>query len=250
MKENYNIRNLNENDILSVVNIVRGSFDEEYLLPSIYRGKGIEKFINNELKNKFSPYKYFVLCNDELVIGYAEFKVFKSESMAFLNIISVRDEYKNKGVGRKLLEYCQDFFFKNGFNAIQLDVYKTNIIALNWYNDFGFNLIKTNSLYRINFNNKTPVFNNIYIQNFPQFQELQQTLGFYFLDVIIGNKNIVIGFIENDLFLRGNYDQSIYAQLEYLSNSLKIKNVYFIGNICQSLECSFINEIIRMELKL
>ena len=73
MKEKYQIRFLKQDDISTVTSIVKLSFEISYLIPSIYRGFGIEKFITNELDNPFSSYKYFVISNGEEIIGYAEF---------------------------------------------------------------------------------------------------------------------------------------------------------------------------------
>src|SRR5665647_738318 len=132
MKEKYNIKELDKNDIALAVNLVRRSFNNDFLIPSIYRSKGIERFIANELENRFSPYKYFVICIDNVIVGFVEFKIFSNLSMAFLNIICISNEYKNKGVGSTLFEYCRAYFLKNNFKSIQLDVYKTNVQALKW----------------------------------------------------------------------------------------------------------------------
>ena len=86
MKEVHNIRQIQEEDVDAVVDVVRGAFDNNYLIPSIYRCKGIKDFISNEINNMFSPYRYFVYCVGEEIAGYAEYKIFKSSGVAFLNI--------------------------------------------------------------------------------------------------------------------------------------------------------------------
>ena len=220
------------------------------MIPSIYRAKGIEKFISNELDNLFSPYKYFVLCYENEIAGYVEYKIFESTSTAFLNIIAVSNDYKQKGIGRKLFEYSRNFFSQRGFNSIQLDVYKTNTVAFNWYLSFGFGHKSSNSFYQIELDAKHQKPNQIYIQNYPQYKELHKKFGFYFLDVTIANENIRLGTIEKDLIVRGVFTQSLREQLLYFSKILEFENLYFIGGNCEFEECKFMNEIIRMELNI
>lgn len=249
-KEKYSIRSIEKEDVAKVVRLVTTSFEKEYLIPSIYKGKGIEKFISNELDNQFSPYKHFVLCYENEIAGYVEFKIFESTSTAFLNIIAVSNDYKQKGIGRKLFEYSRIFFSQRGFNSIQLDVYKTNTVALNWYLSFGFEQKSSNSFYKLELDAKNQRPNQIYIQNYPQYKELQKIYGFYFLDLTIGNENIRLGTIEKDLIVRGVYTQSLREQLLYFSETLEFENLYLIGSNCEFEECKLMNEIIRMELNI
>ena len=101
MKENYKINLLQQKDVSKATNIVKTSFEKTYLIPSIYRGRGIEHFISNEIENPFSPYRYFVLFEENVIVGFAEYKIFESTSTAFLNIIAVNNECKNRGIGKK-----------------------------------------------------------------------------------------------------------------------------------------------------
>lgn len=249
-KEKYNIRSIVKEDVAKVVSLVTSSFEQDYLIPSIYRGKGIAKFISNELDNIFSPYRYFVLCCENEIAGYVEFKIFESASIAFLNIIAVNNDYKQKGIGRKLFEYSRIFFSEIGINSIQLDVYKSNTIALNWYLSIGFEQKSYNSLYKIELEAKNQKTNQIRLQNYPQYKELQKIFGFSFLDLTIENENIRVGTIGKDIIVRGIYTQSLRDQLLNFSEVLKFENLYFIGSNCAFEECKFMNEIFRMELNI
>ena len=155
-----------------------------------------------------------------------------------------------KGIGRKLFEYSRNFFLERGFNSIQLDVYKSNTIALNWYLSLGFEQKSSNSLYKIELEAKNQKPNKINIQNYPQYLELQKIFGFYFLDLTIENEKSRVGTIENDLIVRGIYTQSLREQLSYFLEVLKFENIYFIGSNCEFKECIFIDKIFRMELKI
>ena len=248
--EEYSIRSIVKEDVKKVVGLVRSSFEKEYLISSIYRGKGIEKFISNELDNQFSSYRYFILCHENDIAGYVEFKIFESTSVAFLNIIAISNDYKQKGVGRKLFDFSRSFFSHRGFSSIQLDVYKTNTVALNWYLSLGFKQKSFNSFYKIGLDVKNQKPNQIYIQNYPQYKELHKIFGFYFLDITIAFENMRLGTIENDLFVRGVYTQSLREQLLAFSKEFKFENIYFVGSYCEFEECKSMNEIIQMELNI
>ncbi|OJX49483.1 MAG: hypothetical protein BGO88_14675 [Flavobacterium sp. 38-13] len=250
-KENYNIRFAKKDDVAEIVKLVRTSFNQNYLIPSIYRGKGIEKFVLQELDNPFSPYRYFVLMDEDEIAGYAEYKIFESASMAFLNMISVNNKYKNKGIGRKLFDYTRVFFLEMGLKAIQLDVYETNSIALSWYSGLGFRQSNAVSFFKIKLKQEVnEIQHKLYIQNYPQYKELQNTFGFYFLDLTLAGESIRLGVIEQDLIIRGSYTQALEERLTHFSKILGFENVYFIGTGIQSGTGEFVDKIIRMELNI
>lgn len=251
MKEKFSIKEMKKEDIPVVVKLVRESFDNTYLIPSIYRAKGIVKFISNELENKLSPYKYFCFWNGDQIIGFSEFKIHSSTGIVFLNIIAVSNEYKNQGIGRQLLDKSRKYFIDYGFKTIQLDVYKTNRIAIKWYSQFGFKQESSKLFYKIALKpNGQIVSKGFYISNYSQFKEITESFGFYFLEVGIGLSNLKFGFIENDLFWRGNYDRNIIQELSHFAEILKIDNIYFIGNTPNIVESELIDEIVRMEIKI
>lgn len=250
MNEKYDIRELEAKDVAGVVSLVKSSFNENYLLTSIYRCKGINEFIISELENEFSLYKYFVLCVNDNLAAYIEYKVFKKKNMTFLNIVSVSNEFKNHKFGSKIFEYSKAYFQKEGFQSMELDVYATNKIALGWYKKYGFEKLRSNSFYRVNLNKVSQNKSDIYIKNFPQYKVIKRTLGFYFLNVIIECKDVILGVIENDLIIMGEYYQSINPHLSYISKTLLVKNIYYIGNECHFPECKFIDQIERMKLNI
>lgn len=249
-KEEYNIRLLEKQDISKAIALVTSSFEKEFLIPSIYRGKGIEKFITKELDNIFSPYRYFVLLNENEVAGYLEYKIFQNSKVAFLNIIAVSNAYKQKGIGKKLLEFSMSFFAERQFSFIQLDVYKTNTVALNWYLSFGFEHKNSNSFFKIKLNNNKAEHNSILIQNYPQFKELHEEFGFSLLDISLGTDSFKIGTIEKDLILRNTYSQTLLDELPNFMEMMHFHNLYFVGNNCEAKESKLINEILRMELNI
>lgn len=249
MKENYRIETLKLEDIDSVVSIVRESFEPTYLIPSVYRGSGISRFLDNELKNPFSPYRYFVLFEGDQVAGYAEFKTFRDSSTAFLNMIAVNNEYKNRGVGNKLYTHTKNHFKNLGYRSIALDVYGSNAVALKWYINFGFTEVSSTSLYEIKINTASETTDPISISNFPQYKALQEEYGFYFLDINVGSGILRLGTIENDGILRSEYSTDFNTSLSNLKQKLNLNKIYYIGNN-EHLDLQPIDNIIRMELNL
>ena len=249
MKENYKINLLQPKDVSKVIDIVKASFERTYLIPSIYRGKGIENFISNEIENPFSPYRYFVLFETNVIVGFAEYKIFESTSTAFLNIIAVNNDCKNKGIGKKLFEYTKNYFGERGFESLALDVYESNTVAFNWYKGFGFNQTNSTAFYEIEIERKKQESAKIYIQNYPQYKALQNKYGFYFLDIVVGNESIRLGTIDKDLIIRENYSPSLRLNLPYLLAKFEFEKIYFIGNDSHT-EFRIIDKIIRMELNI
>ncbi|TDE29155.1 GNAT family N-acetyltransferase [Flavobacterium ranwuense] len=250
MKEVHNIRPIQEEDIDAVVEVVREAFDSNYLIPSIYRCKGIRNFISSEINNVFSPYRYFVYCVGEEIAGYAEYKILKSSGVAFLNIIAVNNKYKNKGIGGILFKHTRDFFIKEGFCSIHLDVYETNFVALNWYTGFGFKKTSFNYFYKVGIDSENQKPFEFFVQNFAQYKVVNDVFGFYFLDISNASEDIRLGTIDGDLFIRGNYTQSLRIQLDDFTKKISFRKLYYLGSECNFSECEFIDKIIRMELNI
>lgn len=252
MKENYKIKLIQQENISSFVKIIRESFKSEYLIPSIYRGEGIEKYIQCELNNNFSPNRYFAAYNDYQILGCAEFKIISGSDIFFLNMIASNKKFMSAGIGKAIMNHAFDFFVNMGFKSIHLDVYNDNKIALQWYSQLGFRKIFTNYLYTVNPSILNSEQYNIYIHNFAHYKILKEWFGFYYLDVKIDDQSLIVGQIQNDLIFRGNYDDSMKKVIKPLFENLKISNIYYIGNkeFEKNPELKLKNKIIRMELKL
>jgi ribosomal protein S18 acetylase RimI-like enzyme len=250
MREKYNIRFATKKDTPSIVYLVTTAFEKKYLIPSVYRGKGIDKFILGELENNFSRFKYFLICDKDKVIGCAEFKIYSNDLTVFFSLLSIRNEYKSKGIGRIIFEHCMKYFLNEGFKSIELDVYKTNCAALNLYERFGYKKVDSQSFYKLQLETIAQSKNDIYIQNYPQFKILHNKLGFSFLEVAIQDKSFKFGVVDNDLIIRGSYDSSVKQYLKCLCEILKLENIYIIGNPSKFKELEFIDNIYRMKLNL
>ncbi|MEN6352330.1 MAG: GNAT family N-acetyltransferase [Bacteroidales bacterium] len=249
MKENYKIRLINKDEVERFVQIFRESFKTEYLIPSIYRGLGIENFILNELNNPLSPYRYFGLFYNDKLIGCAEYKIINKDTV-FLNLIASDNEFKGKGVGKAIINKTFEYYSKKGYNKVQLDVYEGNDIALNWYNSLGFIELNKKSIYKLD-NALLEEEYSIYILNFPQYRKIVDTFGFYYIEVAIDDTTIRLGVINNDLIIRGEFNQYSRLASKYILKVMNFNCIYYVGDCDRDeTELTFMNNILRMELNL
>lgn len=250
MKENYKIRLIDKNDVERFVQIFRESFKTEYLIPSIYRGLGIKNFILNELNNPLSPYRYFGLFYNDKLIGCAEYKIINKDTF-FLNLIASDNEFKGKGVGKAIINNTFEYFSKKGYNKVQLDVYEDNEFVLKWYQSLGFVELYKKSIYKLDNFICDETTSPVYILNYPQYKQLSEYYGFNYIDVMIDNKIVRLGVIENDLIIREEYSEYSKFASAYILKKLNFMNIYFIGDCNhKEPELIFMNNILRMELNL
>lgn len=114
------ISELDRNDLIRI-NELENSF--HYVL------KDIKSDLNN---NPFSRYLLFI--KNSKIIGYLNYYVIYNRiEIANFNVL---EEYQNKGIGTKLLEYLIDKY-KNVDN-ITLEVKEDNLKAIHMYKKMGF----------------------------------------------------------------------------------------------------------------
>lgn len=202
MREEMKIIKASTKDIREIVSLVRESFDEEYLIPSIYRGRGVEFFLNYELENAFSPYCFFVAIEENDVIGYCEFKDFYPN--IFLNLIAISKDSKGKGVGSLFFDFFISYFNSKKYQSIMLDVFESNSIAIDWYNNLGFQKLFSKNLIKIDI----PV-NEIHLKyqilNYPQLRVEMDNFGFSIIKVKLEDSIYEYGIIDKSLFARNAY---------------------------------------------
>jgi ribosomal-protein-alanine N-acetyltransferase len=78
----------------------------------------------------------FIARNKNVFFGFIEFKL--NEFTASLFGISVKKEFRKKGIGKKLLNFFVDYCKKKGTKKISLIVKKNNFKAKNLYKSKGF----------------------------------------------------------------------------------------------------------------
>ena len=100
------------------------------------------KYLENEVENTFDKLKYFVLEEDEIIIGYISIDFNKNDCECELINIAVDVEFQNKSYGTRLMDYCLEIAKSIEKKAIKLEVLEKNLIAIRLYEKYGFKIVK------------------------------------------------------------------------------------------------------------
>ena len=113
-------------DNLSLINKIQTTFNV------LYKQK-------NELKTEFemNPYtKIYIYIENDNILGILHINDIYDRYE--INNIYVLEEYRNKGIASKLLEYVIELGKKNNILNITLEVRKNNVNAIKLYNKYNF----------------------------------------------------------------------------------------------------------------
>lgn len=121
---NPTIRKFTAEDIPQVYAIERESYPEPWP----------EQAFKDELGNEFSY--FYVADNDGLILGF--YDLWQYANVAHLLNIAIRRNYREKGLGRILLEHCIKEASKLGVDLIFLEVRVSNAVAISLYEKFAF----------------------------------------------------------------------------------------------------------------
>ena len=104
---------------------------------SIYDIEDLQYFIDEE--------RIFVYKIDNLIVGYILIyyknmpqKGYRHSNEILIDALGVLEEYRNQGIGTKLLEFIKEYAMKQGYTNIRLTVNQENEIARHLYEKVGF----------------------------------------------------------------------------------------------------------------
>lgn len=60
----------------------------------------------------------------------------------WIEALAVKEEYRSKGIGRKLINHLHDWFLSQGIKRIELNVYEFNDTAIKLYEKLGYSAIR------------------------------------------------------------------------------------------------------------
>lgn len=118
------IREMNESDIDDILEIEREAFTTPWS----------ESAFKSEMKNNLAY--YLVAIVEEKAIAYGGMWLILNE--AHITNIAVKEEYKGKGIGNKILEGLIEQSIVLGIMNMTLEVRESNKIARNLYKKHGF----------------------------------------------------------------------------------------------------------------
>ena len=118
-------------------------------LIAIYElGKLIHPNFNNNYKEEslFNEYTHILIYKDDVeTIGFIHYEILK-ETVNLLNIV-VKPEYRRKNIATLLLDNMMSSLCNKNIEHIILEVNINNILAINLYKKFNFNIIHTRKKY-------------------------------------------------------------------------------------------------------
>src|SRR6056297_593162 len=95
--------------------------------------------IKGEFNNKLALVLGVINTKTKELVGYSF--LFNIYDEVHINNIAVKTNYRNEGLGKKLLDYIIKYGKENHFSRITLEVRESNEKALKLYNKNGFELI-------------------------------------------------------------------------------------------------------------
>lgn len=105
----------------------------------------------SELFEKIDKNAIFIAAYDEEPMGYAAIYANNKETRtAYITLIAVKPEFQGRKIGRALMEACEKVSNENEMKCIMLEVAKSNLKAIRFYEKCGFEVCmpeKESSLY-------------------------------------------------------------------------------------------------------
>lgn len=94
----------------------------------------------------------FVAIEDNKIVGFITGEIFKKKAwynvqLGEINNIFVLEEYRQKGIGKKLVKTMMDTFKQEGITNIDLYTFGNNIDAIKFYEKIGFKKYNVQMLY-------------------------------------------------------------------------------------------------------
>ena len=114
--------------------------------PSFVRA---EKAIKGYLPNGFNTknHEFYNVTENEKVIGNVWIKVVKENRSAFLYEIYLKEEFRSKGIGKKVMTELESVLAVRKIAFFRLHVFGNNEHAINLYNNLGFQ-VAGNNMYK------------------------------------------------------------------------------------------------------
>ncbi|HPC36404.1 MAG TPA: ribosomal protein S18-alanine N-acetyltransferase [Candidatus Marinimicrobia bacterium] len=123
-KIDVRIRRADESDLPAILAIEEKSFVTAWT----------EDYFRHELYNPVS--RFYVLEKEKKILGYIVIWLFADES--HIANIAVHPEFRNAGLGGKLLNFSFEIAHRNGAKMITLEVNERNLAARRLYEKFQF----------------------------------------------------------------------------------------------------------------
>ena len=138
---NYIIREATLNDfdkgLLKV--FIEGYRYHQYGRPDIFANIS-DNDLKNDLIENFDRLNTIVILEDESIVGYLSYKI-KEKHTKKLDVdqLVILEQYRGKGLGKKLMDEAKKIAIDNGCDRIELNCWMFNENALAMYEHIGYN---------------------------------------------------------------------------------------------------------------
>ena len=138
---NYSIREATLNDfdkgLLKV--FIEGYRYHQNGRPDIFANIS-DNDLKNDLIENFDRLNTIVILEDESIVGYLSYKI-KEKHTKKLDVdqVAILEQYRGKGLGKKLMDEAQKIAIDNGCDRIELNCWMFNENALAMYEHIGYN---------------------------------------------------------------------------------------------------------------
>lgn len=138
---NYSIREATLNDfdkgLLKV--FIEGYRYHQNGRPDIFANIS-DNDLKNDLIENFDRLNTIVILEDESIVGYLSYKI-KEKHTKKLDVdqLVILEQYRGKGLGKKLMDEAKKIAVDNGCDRIELNCWMFNENALAMYEHIGYN---------------------------------------------------------------------------------------------------------------
>lgn len=138
------IRYFEKDDIEQIAKIIdedwkiayKGIIDDDYLKNLNYKDR------EKRIRAKYNKETGVVFVEDNEIKGFCRFGKNEDENLAEIYALYVKNNYRRKGVGKKLIEQVKEILKSKGYKEMILWCLKENINARNFYEKSGGKLYK------------------------------------------------------------------------------------------------------------
>ena len=89
--------------------------------------------------------KHFLICKGAMPVAYMKINGLLNTDKAWLSMLFVAKDFQHQGIGSFALNYAEKYVKERGFDVINVQTDKENIIAINFYSKFGYQIYDQNS---------------------------------------------------------------------------------------------------------
>lgn len=136
------IRKYNDNDKNFIIELSERFTDFEFLSSrDVQKHKEKQKEMAYQ-STKNNPQGIFIAEDNGKYLGYIEVReyldYFTNEKQGYVHSIAVVKDCEGKGIGSELMEKAEEWSREKGYKNLVLQLFTSNIRAMNFYKNLGF----------------------------------------------------------------------------------------------------------------